>query len=314
VWPPAGVNGPLVGEMGYNLKWLFGTMPAGYDISFDSAPSFYINGQPQAVDSNGNVVVNPTLRTFERRAATVKAFDPYIEPSGLTPVARYLVDAPTLKAIHMINADPQRSMSFTMFSQPDYFFETFSPCPKGQGCLNDGFAWIHGDYSNDIGQTWLGIVGPGIRDSGIDNRTWTDHTDIVPTMNALLGLKPDYTPDGRVITQVLSGPAARSDSNRSLQTLGDLYKQLDAPYGAFNHWLIVASTNGIKSDDATYLATDKAIQSLASERDAIAGQIRTLLNGDGGRSWDHRAAHRSSARLFGHGLRLLERAAALAGS
>jgi hypothetical protein len=314
VWPPAGVNGPLVGEMGYNLKWLFGTMPAGYDISFDSAPSFYINGQPQAVDSNGNVVVNPTLRTFERRAATVKAFDPYIDPSGLTPVARYLVDAPTLKAIHMINADPQRSMSFTMFSQPDYFFETFSPCPKGQGCLNDGFAWIHGDYSNDIGQTWLGIVGPGIRDSGIDNRTWTDHTDIVPTMNALLGLKPDYTPDGRVITQVLSGPAARSDGNRSLQTLGDLYKQLDAPYGAFNHWLIVASTNGIKSDDATYLATDKAIQSLASERDAIAGQIRTLLNGDGGRSWDHRAAHRSSARLFGHGLRLLERAAALAGS
>ena len=38
-------------------------------------------------------------------------------------------------------------MSFTMFSQPDYFFETFSPCPgASQGCLNDGFAWIHGDY------------------------------------------------------------------------------------------------------------------------------------------------------------------------
>ncbi len=29
----------------------------------------------------------------------------------------------------MINADPLRNMSFTMFSQPDYFFETFSPCP-----------------------------------------------------------------------------------------------------------------------------------------------------------------------------------------
>ena len=47
----------------------------------------------------------------------------------LTPVARYLVDAPALKAIHMINADPQRTMPFTMFAEPDYFFQTFSPCP-----------------------------------------------------------------------------------------------------------------------------------------------------------------------------------------
>ena len=100
----------------------------GYDISFDSAPSFYINGQPQAVDSAGNIVLNATLRAFEKAAANLKAFDPYIDTTQLTPVAKYLVDAPTLKAIHMINADPQRTMSFTMFSQPDFFFQTFSPC------------------------------------------------------------------------------------------------------------------------------------------------------------------------------------------
>ena len=312
-WPPTGVNGPLVGEVGYNLKWLFGAMPAGYDISFDSAPAFYINGQPQAVDANGNVVVNPTLRTFEQRAATVKAFDPYIDPTQLTPVARYLVDAPTLKALHMINADPQRTWSFTMFSQPDYFFETFSPCPKGQGCVNDGFAWIHGDYSNDIGQTWLGIVGPGVRDRGIDNRTWTDHTDIVPTMNALLGLHPDYTPDGRVITQDLASSAAGRDGSWPVQTLGDLYKQLDAPYGLFNHWLIVASTNGIKSDDATYLSTEQAIQSLAAERDALVTQIRNVLDGGSPGGWDRGRDHRDGiAQLFHHGLALIERAEGLA--
>src|SRR5205085_280763 len=58
-WPPATANGPLVGEVGYNLKWLLGSTIAstGYDISFDSAPSFYINGQPQAVDSSGHVSV-----------------------------------------------------------------------------------------------------------------------------------------------------------------------------------------------------------------------------------------------------------------
>lgn len=304
-WPPAGINGPLVGEVGYNMKWLLGSTVdgSGYDISFDSAPSFYINGQPQAEDSSGNVVLNPTLRAFEQKAANLKAFDPYIDSSHLTPVARYLVDEPTLKAIHMINADPLRSMSFTMFSQPDYFFETFSPCPTGQGCLNDGFAWIHGDYDpKDIGQTWLGVVGPGVRDGGIDNRTWTDHTDIVPTMDALTGLHPDYTPDGRSITQILSPWVARGDDGRSMQLLGDLYKQLDAPYGAFNHWLIVASTNGIKSDDATYLATDRAIQSLAAQRDAVALQMRGLLYGTG---------HGHSEQLIRQGLQLLGRAWAL---
>jgi hypothetical protein len=47
-WPPAGTTGPLVGEMGYNMSWLLGTSidSTGYDISFDSAPSFYINQQP----------------------------------------------------------------------------------------------------------------------------------------------------------------------------------------------------------------------------------------------------------------------------
>ncbi len=302
-WPPAGVNGPLVGEVGYNLPWLMGPSFSGYDISFDSAPSFYIDGQPQAEDSSGNVVVNPTLRRFEQRAGNLKAFDPYIDSTKLTPVARYLVDEPTLKALHMINADPARNMSFTMFSQPDYFFTTSKfVCPKGQGCVNDGFAWIHGDYSNDIGQTWLGVVGPGVRDDGIDDRTWTDHTDIVPTMDALTGLHPDYTPDGRVITQALNQRADRGEDAHSSQLLGALYKQLDAPYGAFNHFLIVASTNGIKSDDATYQSTERAIQSLAGQRDALVVQMRSVLNG---------AAHGHSEQMIRQGWELLGRAWAL---
>jgi hypothetical protein len=306
-WPPTTANGPLVGEIGYNLKWLMGPTINNqfkYDTSFDSAPSFYINGQPQAVDSSGNVVVNPTLRAFEQRAASLKAFDPYLDATKLTPVARYLVDAPTLKALHMINADPLRTMSFTMFSQPDYFFETFSPCPKGQGCVNDGFAWIHGDYANQIGQTWLGMVGPGVRGDGIDNQTWTDHTDIVPTVNALLGLKADYTPDGRVVTQILSPRVAKGGNGQSSQLLGSVYKQLDAPYGLFNHSLVVASTNGIKSDNATYLATEQAIQSLATQRDALVLQIRDVLNG---------AGHGHSQQLIRQGFELFERAARLAG-
>jgi len=306
-WPPAAQNGPLVGEVGYNMKWLLGSTVAGtgYDISFDSAPSFYINGQPQAVNASGNVVVNPTLRAFEQKAAGLQAFDPYIDATKLTPVANYLVDAPTLKALHMINADPQRTMSFTMFSKPDYFFETFSPCPVGQGCLNDGFAWIHGDYSNDIGQTWLGMVGPGVRGNGIDDSTWTDHTDIVPTMMSLLGLNTDYVPDGRVITQALTASAAGGGNGESFTQLGNIYKQLDAPYGDFAHSLIVASTNGIKADDTTYLATENAIKSLTSQRDALVAQMRDVLDGSA-------VGHRE--QLIHDGQSLLADAAALAAS
>jgi len=179
----------------------------------------------------------------------------------------------------MINADPQRTMSFTMFSKPDYFFETFSPCPKGQGCLNDAYAWIHGDYSDDIGRTWLGMAGPGVKAGGIDSTTWTDHTDIVPTMMSLLGLSTDYQPDGRVITQAFTPSVAKGGSGESFTQLGDVYKQLDAPYGEFAHSLIVASTNGIQATDATYLATENAIQALTSQRDALVDQMRNLLDG-----------------------------------
>ena len=177
--------------------------------------------------------------------------------------------------------------------------------------MNDGFAWIHGDYANQIGQTWLGVVGPGVRDGGLDNRTWTDHTDIVPTVNALLGLHADYTPDGRVITEILSHregrgeDAWRGDGGESASLLGAVYKQLDAPYGAFDHFLVVASTNGIKADDATYLSTEQAIQSLTTARDALVAQIQAVLNGGG-------HGHGGSQKLVRSGFELIARAAALA--
>jgi len=308
-WPPAAQNGPLVGEVGYNMKWSALVGPTinniGYDISFDSAPSFYINGQPQAVDAGGNIITNATLRSFEQAAANLMAFDPYADDAHLIPVARYLVDAPTLKAIHMINADPQRTMPFTMFAVPDFFFETFSPCPApSQGCVNDGFAWIHGDYSNDIGQTWLGIVGPGVQNLGLEDDTWTDHTDIMPTMMALLGLSADYTPDGRVITEALTPKVAKGGNGASFRLLGSVYKQLNAPYGDFNHSLIVASTNGITADDATYLATEQQIQALTTQRDALVVQIKAVLNGG---SQGHQQ------QLIRQGQALIAAAAALAG-
>jgi hypothetical protein len=130
-WPPAldstgtpvDPTKPLVDEIGVNMTWLLPEDPSTYDISFDSAPAFYLNGRQSALDSNGKVVINPTLRRFEREAANAKAFDPFIDTVNLIPVANFLADAPQLKALHMINADPARTPSFTMFAKPDFFFQ-----------------------------------------------------------------------------------------------------------------------------------------------------------------------------------------------
>ena len=42
---------------------------------------------------------------------------------------------------------------------------------------------------------------PGNPELGQTSKVWSDHTDIQPTMLALAGLKNDYGPDGRVLTE-----------------------------------------------------------------------------------------------------------------
>ena len=77
-------------------------------------------------------------------------------------------------------------------------------------CVDPKFAWNHGDFQDEIANTWLGMVGPGVAQNGVDSKTWTDHVDIRPTINSLVGLSDSYEDDGRVITQLLgNGEGAR---------------------------------------------------------------------------------------------------------
>ena len=85
--------------------------------------------------------------------------------------------------------------------------------------------------------------------------------------------------------------------------LGDVYKQLNAPYGDFAHSLIVASTNGIEASDATYLSTEQKIQSLTSQRDALVQQMKDVLDG---------TTNGHAEQLIHDGQSLLQQAAALA--
>src|SRR4051794_5980578 len=103
-----------IGEVNANLRSLLpspATQPL-FSVHSDSAPTVYVNGNPVRTD--------PTLRQLERDTAAAQALDPYVSDQK-TPVALYLADKVGEKALHMQTADGQRTPSFTLFANPDYF-------------------------------------------------------------------------------------------------------------------------------------------------------------------------------------------------
>lgn len=86
-------------------------------------------------------------------------------------------------------------------------------------------------------------------------------------------------------------------------TRAAIYKQLTARYGDFAHSVILASTAAIKSADTTYLPIEQQIQQLTAQRDALAQQMKDVLDGSA-------VGHRE--QLTRRGRTLLAAAAALA--
>jgi hypothetical protein len=296
---PAQPNGALsFGELSGNLTGLLATEKNNttpFTAVSDSVPGFYVTGNP---GQNTGAV-----RTLERDTGGLTAANPY---TGTTqPITNYLADRTEEAILHMVNADPARTPTFTMFGRPDYFLSTGaancnSPCVS----QNAGFAYNHGDYAAEIDTNFFGIAGPGVKNLGLDGSaadagpnsagpnsgqltvpgshtkgTWIDETDIRPTMMYLLGLTDDYEHDGRVITQILTDPNKALDAG-GVATLGDCYKQLNSSVGTFGTATLKFATKGIESTspgDSTYLATDKALVALNQSRDQLAGVIKQDL-------------------------------------
>jgi len=273
-----------IGEVNANLLSLLPN-PGGqpnFSVHNDSAPTVYVNGNPARNDG--------TLRQLERDVSGAKAIDPYQSPTA-TPVALYLADKVGEKTLHMVTADPQRTPSFTLFANPDYFLTagrasgqpTKFNCPDSAHqafvCIDYHFAWSHGDATEDIGRTWLGMAGPGVDHLGITSQVWSDHTDIRPTILSLVGLKDSYVPDGRVLGEFLEN---RGNPNGvDLSELGSVYKQINAPFGELSFDVLSASTralaSGSSTDDSTYNSISDRIAALTTDRDALAGQMRDVL-------------------------------------
>jgi hypothetical protein len=268
-----------VTEVNANLRGLLATQKGNttpFQVHSDMAPAFYLDGNP-ARDA-------AVTRTFERDAASLTGVNPI---TGATDqLSDKLVDRVGMDALHMVTGDALRTPTFIDFLDPNYFGFTgaancTSPCVTAPGSWSHAtFAWNHGGYTPDIVRIWAGFVGPGVRSGGNDG-TWVDHTDLRPTILRLTGLQDDYALDGAVIAGILDTKAVPQTLRAHRATLGRLagiYKQINAPLGRFGLDVIAISDAAVRSsDESRYAALESAIQSLAAERDAIAGDMRSLL-------------------------------------
>src|SRR5262249_39077391 len=137
--------------------------------------SIFITNQPGPNDS--------VTRQLERDFSSATANDLY-DGNQQETFVQYLADQNVEGLLHFVNADPNRTPSFTVFPKPDFFFTSgltdggaSTSCASGvnqanawQKCsfISNGFAWDHGYYAPEIDNTYLGLVGPGVAHNGID--------------------------------------------------------------------------------------------------------------------------------------------------
>ncbi len=267
-----------IGELSGNLAGLLATEQSNttpFKVHSDDAPTIYITGNPVRTD--------PVARSFARGLDGLTAVNPIT--GNTDKISQFLADSVEMKILHMVTADPARTPSLVMFADPDYFLFAGAPnCNSPCVTENPGFAWNHGDVQPQITTTWLGMVGPGVRDDGVDGQTWSDHTDIRPTILLLAGLKDDYGHDGRVLSEALTGaalPPPLTGNGNIFRQLAESYKQINAPVGQFGLGTLSISNSalisGDPSDDSTYNQLENTLTNLNAQRDSLASQMIHIL-------------------------------------
>jgi hypothetical protein len=184
-----------------------------------------------------------------------------------------------MRLLHMVTGDPQRTPTFVLFGHPDYFFNTSGTPDVSE---DPGTAWNHGGIQPDITTTWLGLVGPGVRHQGVDHDTFSDHTDIRPTILMLAGLADDYVHDGVALVEDLREhalPEEVREHSEAFRTLARAYKRITAPLGELGQKTLAVSTVALAGDDSTYTALEAALARISTQRDALAARMIAALDG-----------------------------------
>jgi len=314
---PASCNGVTVacsyskaGEVDGNLTGMLAArgISTPFDVQADSAPIIYVHGQP----ARGSAPV----RAMERAAAGLTADD--LAAGRTVRLTNYLADPVEMNILHMTTGDPKRTGTFALFANPDFWLNS-GPTKCGSSCVSEPSgqaAWNHGDVAPEINTTWLGLVGPGVAHAGVDGGIWSDHTDIQPTMMALLGLRDDYTPDGVVLGAVLAPaalPAGMRPNYARLSKLEQVYTQLESAVGTFGLATLTASTRALASNsagDAVYTRIENQLTTLGGQRDSLAAKMQALMTG--AEFGDTPISANTAKGLIAQGNTLLARAEALA--
>jgi len=152
-----------IGEVDANLSRLLFTQYgelAPFGVHADSAPTFYVDGNPDPLDA--------LTRRLEREVAALTAYNPITDAN--VNLTQALADRQEQEFLHMVTADPNRTPTFIMFADPDFFLSatyppngTPAPCVPLPACSfeDKGFAWNHGDFQRQItkpGSPWSGPV------------------------------------------------------------------------------------------------------------------------------------------------------------
>ena len=286
--------------------------PNAFTVHGDDAPPFYL-----ARKGGGPLTqTDPATRDFERTIANLTAVNPY---TGATDtLMTQMADQAGMKAMHMYAAgDPARNATFFYFADPNYFITDY-PASTCETCINPLYAWNHGNIQPEIARTWLGLVGPGVRATGIAE-PWTDHTDVRPTMLSLVRLHDDYTHDGRTIVEALydwAVPQGLRAHRETLLRLAEVYKQVNAAFGQFAMSALAASTvalsSGSATDDSPYSSIEDSIEALTRERDSLATKMKSLL--DAAAFQSNPIDEQQAKQLIAQGNDLLARASQLPGN
>jgi arylsulfatase A-like enzyme len=270
-----------VGELDLNINGLVAAQTGNttaFDLHSDMAPTIYVDGNPGRTSQ--------ATRQLERDFAKLTALNPITNKTDHLAVA--FADPVEMGLLHMITADPARTPSFTMFGHPDYWLTNSGPITPVFDVPVNGNAWNHGGIQREIANIWLGMVGPGVQKQGEDDSSaieFSDHTDVRPTVLALLGLHDDYSHDGRVLLEALK-PSALPDAVRehfdSLVRLGRAYKEINAPFGDLAKQTLKISTAALVSNapsDAVYTSLENKLEAWRDRRDALVNKMRDILEG-----------------------------------
>ncbi|SEE25095.1 hypothetical protein SAMN05519104_5590 [Rhizobiales bacterium GAS188] len=279
-----------------------------FSVHSDSAPTFYITGNPAQTAS--------ATRTLELDVNALTTTNPL---TGATDkLSAFLADQAVMNLLHMITSVPDRSPNFTMFGNPDYFNQVASAsqghgtvCSMAPSCVLEApaFAWNHGDVQRDIVTTWFGMAGPGVKSLGRSDSVFSDHTDLRPTILALLGLTDDYVSDGRVLIEFVQ-PELIPDRHRYTD-LARIYKQINAPVAKLGLSALVYANRSVASSDAAYNTYLTTIAGIVSTRNSLASEMISLLDGA---AFSHKPIKPEQAEdLISQGRELVSRVQGLAG-